>query len=89
MGDDRRRPTQLDELRRLTVRVVLALISFVVIGNFIDDIWLGNRYTTDPGLFTLTGGIIAGLFAVEALVTRLSGGNGKPRRNGGEDDSSD
>jgi len=79
MNDDRRRPpgkSDLDELRRLTVRVVLGLLIFVVVGNYIDDVALGNRYTADPGLFTLMGGIIAGLFVTEAIVNRIRGKDG-------------
>lgn len=76
MADDRRRRSprnrlDLDDLRGLTVKVILGLLAFVVIGNYVDDVALGNLYTADPGLFTLMGGIIAGLFAFEAIVQRI------------------
>lgn len=55
----------LATLRRYTVFVLLSLLIFVTVGNFIDDVFLGNHFTTDPAFFALVGGMITGLFLAE------------------------
>lgn len=59
--------SSLASLRRYTVFVLLSLLVFVTIGNFIDDIFFGNHFQTDPALFALVGGMITGLFSAEAI----------------------
>lgn len=55
-------------LRRYTVFVLLSLLVFVIIGNFVDDVIFGNRFQTDPAFFALVGGMITGLFSAEAIA---------------------
>jgi peptidoglycan/LPS O-acetylase OafA/YrhL len=65
----------LSTLRRYTVFVLLALLIFVTIGNFIDDLFFANQFTTDPAFFALVGGMITGLFSAEAISIWRSGNN--------------
>lgn len=59
----------LGRLRILTVVTVVALVAFEVVGNFVDDVALGNRYTPDLGtLVPLLLAIIAGEFSAEAIA---------------------
>lgn len=58
----------LSVLRRYTVFVLLSLLVFVIIGNFIDDVFFGNRFTADPAFFALVGGMVTGLFSAEAIA---------------------
>lgn len=72
-----RKPTtegnSLAILRRYTVFVLLGLLVFVTIGNFIDDIFFANQFNTDPAFFALVGGMITGLFSAEAISIWRSG----------------
>ena len=72
-------------LRRWTVLVLLTLLVFVTIGEFIDAIFFGDRFKTDPAFYTLVGGMVAGLFTAEVIgIFKKNGKNGK---NGSEGDS--
>lgn len=57
----------ISSLRRYTVFVMLSLLIFLLVGNFIDDVFLGNRFTIDSAFFALVGGMITGLFSAEAI----------------------
>ena len=79
--DDETRDEGLGLLRRWTVLVLLTLLVFVTVGEFIDAVAFGDRFQTDPAFYTLVGGMVTGLFAAEvlAIMRRSSGRNG----NGG------
>lgn len=57
----------ISTLRRYTVLVLLSLLVFVTVGNFIDDLFFGNSFTIDAAFFALVGGMITGLFSAEAI----------------------
>ena len=54
-------------LRRWVVIVLLGLLVFVTIAEVIDGFAFDDRFHTDPAFYTLVGGMIAGLFAAEAV----------------------
>jgi hypothetical protein len=66
-NDDFDPEEDLSELRRYVVVVLLGLLVFVMVGNFVDDVWLGNKFQVDPAFYYLVGGVTAGLFAAEVL----------------------
>lgn len=68
MADNRGPASDLAPLRKMTVTVILFLVLFVVIGNYVDDVFLGNHYQPDGELFPLVVAIIAGEFSAEAIV---------------------
>lgn len=67
----------MDDLRRLTVRVLLVVLVITVVGDFVDSWWFNNRYDALP-IFTLVGGMVSGLFAPELLRTLNSRNEEKP-----------
>lgn len=60
----------MNDLRRLTVKVLLALLVFQIIGNFFDDLWFRNSYTPGVEIYALLAGMITGLFTPEILRGR-------------------
>jgi hypothetical protein len=64
-GSDR---NSLSTLRRYTVFVLLSLLIFVTIGNFIDDVFFGNTFQPEAAFYALVGGMITGLFSAEAIA---------------------
>lgn len=77
MADDNE-PNDLDTLRKLqvwAVIVILGLLIFIIIGGYIDDVFLGDKFKADPAFYTLTGGVLAGIFSAE--VIRALRGRGK------------
>lgn len=60
----------MDDLRRLTVRVLLAVLVVTVVGEFIDAWVFGDKFDGAIPLITLVGGMVSGLFAPELLRTR-------------------
>lgn len=60
----------MDDLRRLTVRVLLALLIFQIVGNYLDDVFFGNRYQPVVEIYALLAGMITGLFTPEILGRR-------------------
>lgn len=66
-NDDYDPEEELGELRRYVVLVLLGLLIFVVVGNFVDDIWLGDKFHIDSAFYFLIGGVTSGLFAAEVL----------------------
>lgn len=63
----------MDDLRRLTVRVLLAVLVIVVIGEFIDAWVFNDKFDGAIPIITLVGGMVSGLFAPELLRTRKNG----------------
>lgn len=66
----------MDDLRRLTVRVLLAVLVITVVGEFIDAWFFNDKFDGAIPIITLVGGMVSGLFAPELLRSR--------RTNGGE-----
>lgn len=58
-------------LRRWTVLVLLALLVFTTVAEFIDTVMFDGTFQTDPAFYTLVGGMVAGLFAAEILARRI------------------
>jgi uncharacterized membrane protein len=55
-------------LRRWTVAVLLALLAFVTVAEVIDSLFFAGTFNTDPAFYGLVGGMVTGLFAVEAIT---------------------
>lgn len=66
----------LAQLRRWTVIVLLALLSFLTVVEVVDALFFGDRFHTDPAFYTLVGGMIAGLFVAEGVSIFRRRGNG-------------
>jgi hypothetical protein len=62
----------MEDLRRLTVKVLLALLVFQTVGNYLDDVFLGNRYAPVVEIYALLAGMITGLFTPEIFRSRKS-----------------
>jgi hypothetical protein len=60
-------PDDFRALRKYTVLVLLSLLTFVVVGDYLDDVFFGNRFHPDPAFFTLCGGMITGIFSAEII----------------------
>jgi hypothetical protein len=67
--------SDIKALRKYTVLVFLALLAFVVVGDFFDDVFFGNKFHPDPAFFTLCGGMITGIFSAE-VIKAARGGTG-------------
>lgn len=63
----------MDDLRRLTVRVLLAVLVITVVGEFLDAWFFGDKFHEAVPVITLVGGMVSGLFAPEILKTRRNG----------------
>ena len=60
----------MEDLRRLTVKVLLALLAFQIVGNYFDDVLFDNRYAPVVEIYALLAGMITGLFTPEILRGR-------------------
>ncbi len=67
----------MDDLRRLTVRVLLGLLIFLVVGDFFDDLLWGNHVVAPVQFYALIGGLITGLFTPE-IFRRPTGKKKEP-----------
>lgn len=69
MGGDNGKPQDdLRELRKYVVIVILGLLIFVTIGNYVDDVLLGDKFDPGVNFYLLVAGIITGVFTGEAVA---------------------
>lgn len=68
MGGDNGRQDDLRELRKYVVIVILGLLIFVTIGNYIDDLFMGDKFDPGVNFYLLVAGIITGVFTGEAVA---------------------
>jgi hypothetical protein len=57
----------VDDLRRLTVKVLLALLVFLVVGDLLDDLIFDNHVASPIQFYILIGGMVTGLFTPEIV----------------------
>lgn len=67
----------MDSLPPFVVRSLTSVFICLLIGDFVDNLVLGDRYQIPTPLFGLVGSIIAGLLAPEAIRRWRGNGKGK------------
>lgn len=77
-----------DLLRRWTVLVLLALLSFTTVMEVVDSIFFGGLFNTDPAFYGLVGGMVSGLFLAE-VVRVARDREGAEKKNWRREDETD